>query len=137
GTPNGVDAFEPPGATVKETQLIEFTSSPPGSVTVGGSTYSVAAKASSGLPVSFSSGTPSVCSLEGSTVSFSATGTCTIDANQAGNANYDAAPQAQQSFLVGKYSQVIAFTSSVPSSATVGGSTYSVAAKASSGLPVS
>src|ERR1019366_6159485 len=122
GTPNGVDAFEPPGATVKETQLIEFTASPRGSVTVAGSTYSVAAKASSGLPVSFSSGTPSVCSLEGSTVSFSATGTCTIDANQPGNSEYHAAPQVRQSVAVGKGSQLIEFTSGPPGSVTVGGS---------------
>jgi CSLREA domain-containing protein len=34
-------------------------------------------------------------------VSFVGAGTCTINANQAGNANYNAAPQAQQSFGVG------------------------------------
>jgi hypothetical protein len=33
-------------------------------------------------------------------VTFKASGTCTIDANQAGNANYEPAPQAQQSFAV-------------------------------------
>jgi len=44
----------------------------------------------------------SVCSILGSTVSFTAAGTCVIDANQAGDANYNAAPQAQQSFTVGQ-----------------------------------
>jgi hypothetical protein len=34
-------------------------------------------------------------------VTFKATGTCTIDANQAGNSNYEAAPQAQQAVGVG------------------------------------
>jgi hypothetical protein len=33
-------------------------------------------------------------------VSFTAVGTCVVDANQAGNANYNAAPQVQQSFAV-------------------------------------
>jgi hypothetical protein len=34
--------------------------------------------------------------VSGSTVTFSAAGTCIIDANQAGNATYAAAPQVQQ-----------------------------------------
>jgi Flp pilus assembly secretin CpaC len=124
-------------AVGKGSQTITFTSATPGSATVGGSTYTVAATASSGLPVSFSSATPSVCSVSGSTVSFLAAGTCTIDANQAGNSNYDAASQAPQSFALSKGSQTITFTSTARSSATVGGPTYTVAATASSGLPVS
>jgi hypothetical protein len=123
--------------TVKGSQAITFTSAAPGAATVGATTYTVAATASSGLPVSFSSAAPSVCSLSGSTVSFLAVGTCTIDANQAGNSNYDAAPQIQQSFAVGKGSQTITFTSTAPSSATVGGPTYTVAATGgASGNPV-
>ena len=43
-----------------------------------------------------------MCSIAGSTVSFIGAGTCVINANQAGNANYNAAPQVQQSFAVGK-----------------------------------
>jgi len=38
-----------------------------------------------------------------------------INANQAGNANYNAAPQVQQSFAVGKGNQTITFTSTAPS----------------------
>jgi hypothetical protein len=38
--------------------------------------------------------------VSGSTVSFVGTGTCTLDANQAGNADYTAAPTATQSFTV-------------------------------------
>jgi PKD domain len=121
----------------KSPQTIMFTSAAPGSATVGGPTYTVTATASSGLPVSFSSATPSVCSLSGSTVSFLAAGMCTIHANQAGNSNYDAAPQTQQSFAVGKGSQTITFTSTAPSATTVGGTPYTVTATASSGLPVS
>ena len=118
-------------------QTITFTSAPPGSATVGGAPYTVTATASSGLAVSFSSGTPLVCSVSGPTVSFSAVGTCTIDANQGGNANYNAAPQMQQSFAVDVGSQTITFTSAPPGSATVGGAPYTVAAIASSGLAVS
>src|SRR4029077_10003868 len=76
-----------------------------------------------------------VCTISGSTVSFIGAGTCVIDANQAGNANYNAAPQAQQSFIVGKGSQTISFTSSPPANPAVGG-TYVVSATATSGLSV-
>jgi hypothetical protein len=83
----------------KKSQTVGFTSSAPAATTVG-STYAVAAAASSGLAVSLSSRVPSVCSVAGATVSLIAVGTCTIDADQAGNASYTAALQAQQSFTV-------------------------------------
>jgi hypothetical protein len=121
----------------KGSQSTTFVSVAPGSATVGGPSYAAQATASSGLEVAFSSGTPSVCSLEWSTVSFIGTGTCTIDAEQAGNSNYDAAPEVRQSFVVGMGSQRLAFTSEPPAAATVGGATYAVTARASSGLPVS
>jgi len=66
--------------------------------------FSVAATASSGLPVSFSSLTPLVCTATGSqgaTVSLLLLGTCTLQANQAGNSQYAAATPVQQSFTVG------------------------------------
>jgi PKD repeat protein len=122
--------------TVKGPQTITFTSTPPGSATVGGAPYAVTATASSGLPVTFSSATPSVCSISGSTVSFVGVGTCTVAADQAGDAEYEPAPQAQQSFAVEKRPQTITFTSTPPGSATVGGAPYAVTATASSGLPV-
>ena len=124
----------------KGSQTITFTSTAPASATVGGTTYTVTATASpSGLPVALTidPSAASVCSISGSTVSFLTVGTCVIDANQPGDANYNAAPQAQQSFLVGKGSQTISFTSTAPAGATVGGATYNVTATASpSGLPV-
>jgi PKD repeat protein len=121
----------------KGSQSTTFVSIAPGSATVGGPSYAAQAIASSGLEVAFSSGTPSVCSLEWSTVSFIGTGTCTIDAEQAGNSNYAAAPEERQSFVVGMGSQRLAFTSEPPAAATIGGATYAVAARASSGLSVS
>jgi hypothetical protein len=122
-------------------QTISFTSAPPGGATAGGATYIVSATASSGLAVTFgiAPGSAGVCTLSGSVVSFTAAGTCTIRANQAGNGAYAAAPQAQQSFTVGaaaKSVQTIQFTSSAPSGAVVGSGTYVVAATASSGLAV-
>ena len=69
---------------------------------------------------------------------FNAAGTCTIDANQAGNGNYNAAAQVQQKVTVtsAKQSQTIKFTSTPPTTPTIGG-TYTVTATATSGLPVS
>jgi large repetitive protein len=113
----------------KAAQAITFTSSPPANAIVGG-TYAVTATGGpSGQPVviSIDPASASICSLAGATVSFKGSGTCAIDANQAGNANYTAAAQAQQSITVSKAGQVIAFTSSPPANATVGGG-YTVAA---------
>jgi hypothetical protein len=122
----------------KGSQTITFTSTPPASAQVGGPTYTVTATASSGLPVTFTidASASSVCSISGSTVSFIGNGTCVIDANQAGDANWNPAPQAQQPVPVGKGDQTITFTSTAPASAKVGGPTYTVTATASSGLPV-
>ena len=50
--------------------------------------------------MSFSSSTPTVCTVSGSTVTPLAAGTCTIAANQAGNTNYSAAPSVTQNISV-------------------------------------
>ena len=62
--------------------------------------FSVSATASSGLTVTFSSTTTSVCTVSGATVTPVILGTCTVAADQAGNTNYGAAPQVTQSFIV-------------------------------------
>ena len=119
-------------------QTINFTSTPPAAATIGGPDYVVAASASSGLPVAFSvsPGSAGVCSVSGATVSLLGAGTCTIRADQAGSAGYHSAPQAQQSFPVGRAPQAISFASAPPVPAAVGDPDYTVAASASSGLPV-
>jgi hypothetical protein len=63
----------------------------------------------SGNTVTFTSTTLGVCTVSGATVTIVAAGTCTIAANQAGNGNYNAAPQVSQSFAVAKASQSISF----------------------------
>jgi hypothetical protein len=111
-------------------QAITFTSSVPSSPTVGG-TYTVSATGGlSGNPVTFSidaTSTAGACTITGSTISLTGVGTCTLDVNQVGDADYSAAPQVQQSFSVLPGTPKITFTSSVPSSSTVGG-TYTVSA---------
>ena len=105
-----------------------------------GGFYVVGASASSGLPVSFSlaPGSSGVCTISGATVSFVGPGTCTVRANQAGNASYLAAPQVTQSMDVDDAVavQTISFLSMPPAGAHVHDPPYNVNAKASSGLPV-
>ena len=94
-----------PFAVQKAPQAISFTSSPPSPAVFGGSYTPTATGGGSGNPVMFkidASSDPRVCVLDaaGTTVSFTGAGTCVIDANQAGNATYDAAAQQHQSFTI-------------------------------------
>lgn len=94
--------FSSPFYVAPYPQTITFTSTPPSPALVDG-TYNVAATGGgSGNPVVFSSATASVCTVSGSAVSLVGAGTCTINADQAGNSAYSAAPTATQSFTVGK-----------------------------------
>ena len=117
----------------KGTSVITITSTAPGSATVGGATYTPTATATSGDTVVITSATTSVCTISSGVVSFVGVGTCTLDFNDTGNANYNAATQATQSFSVGKGTSVITITSTAPGSATVGGATYTPTATATSG----
>ena len=81
-------------------QTISFTSAAPSNAQVGGATYTASATATSGLTVTITSGTTSVCTVSSNVVSFVGAGTCTLDANQAGNTDYAAASQVTQSFSV-------------------------------------
>ncbi|MFO1322513.1 MAG: kelch repeat-containing protein [Burkholderiales bacterium] len=89
----------------KADQNLAFGAAPAGA-TFGDAPVSVSATstsptaAPSGIAIVFSSQTPSVCTNVGATVTIVAAGTCTIAANQAGNANYNPAPQVTQSFTV-------------------------------------
>jgi hypothetical protein len=82
----------------KATQSIAFTSTPPNPFILG-TTYVVSATGGgSGNPVTFSSLTPAICSVSGSTVTAITVGQCQVAANQLGNGNYLAAPQSVQAF---------------------------------------
>jgi len=120
-------------------QSITFTSLPPANP-VPGDTYVVTATdGRSGNPVIYSIDPSStwVCSVSGSTVTFNEAGSCVIDANQAGNAKYQAAPKAQQTVTVtSPIAQTITFTST-PNGPYFPGNTYVVTATGGgSGNPV-
>lgn len=78
------------------------------------------ASASSGLPVSFASKTPAICTVSGSTVTLLVSGTCTILASQPGSAVYLPAPALAQSFTVLDSGQTLSATFPVPSGVTLG-----------------
>lgn len=106
----------------------------PATLAVSGTT-TVQATASSGLGVSFTSITPTVCSVKGATVTGVKAGTCSLVANQGGNTIYSAASQVRQNFNVDKANQAIGAISFTPLTVAVKGTTTAVA-KASSALAV-
>jgi len=73
----------------------------PGNKTYGDAPFTLNASADSGLPVSYSSSTTSVCTVSGDTVTIVSTGDCTITASQAGNATYAAATDVSQTLTIG------------------------------------
>jgi hypothetical protein len=97
----------------------------------------VSAKASSGLVPSYSSTTPTVCSVESNTglVTDITAGTCIIAANQSGSSGFAPAAQATQSIIVTTNSGQIISLSAAPTLTLYGHAI--VSATASSGLAVS
>jgi sugar lactone lactonase YvrE len=100
----------------------------------GSAPFTVSATASSGLTVSFNSQTTKICTVSGTTVTLVAGGTCTVQATQAGNTRYAAAPPVNQSFQVTQESQTITFRAL--SNQAFGSAPFKVSATASSGLTV-
>ena len=92
------------------------------------------ATATSGLAVSFSSLTPSVCSVITNLATLLTAGSCTIAADQAGNAAFAAAPQVQRIFSISLAPQTISFNALA--NQELGAPPFTPAATASSGLAV-
>lgn len=83
--------------TVLTSQTITFAA--PGAQTVG-VPATLTATTTSGLPVSFSSASSSVCTVSGNTLTSVAAGTCTISADQSGNTTYAAAATVTRTVTV-------------------------------------
>ena len=116
-------------------QTITFPALP--GKTIGDTPFTVTASTSSGLAVAFSSITPGVCSVAGSSVTLAATGICTIAANQAGNGSVNAAQQVTQSFNVAPATQTITgFAPGTPITYSSGLSLALSATGGASGNPV-
>ena len=100
---------------------------------VYGVPLTLTATASSGLAVTYTTSTPTICTISGSVASFIATGTCGVYANQAGSMYVAAAPQVGHAWVVSKAPQTITFTN--PGTQTYG-VPLTLTATASSGLTV-
>jgi N-acetylneuraminic acid mutarotase len=93
-------------------QTIDF---PQPSGRVVNESASPVAIASSGLPVTLTSITPTVCTVTASVVTALRVGNCTIRASQAGNANFLAATNVERTFAVGKTNTTLAVVDQDPS----------------------
>jgi|GEM_PF-6293542 len=82
----------------KANQMITFKN--PGNQDYSSTPFQVNATSSSGLAVFITSATPSVCTVDANLVTTVSIGTCTLLADQPGDVNYNAAPQAKRTFLV-------------------------------------
>ncbi|MCM2526949.1 Ig-like domain-containing protein [Shewanella algae] len=113
----------------KANQTISFNN--PGAQDFG-TTPTLTATASSGLTPVFSSTTTGVCTITASgTLTFVTTGNCSIDADQAGDGSYNAAPTVTQSFTVNAV--VPGAPTSVNAVASDASATVSFSAPASTG----
>ncbi len=90
----------------KAAQTLTFPAQTPARRTlVDGGTFSInpvatSASPNSGSAIAYSSLTPLVCTVSGTTVSMLKTGTCTLAADQAGNGNYLDARQVKQDVVI-------------------------------------
>jgi hypothetical protein len=98
---------QPPGQSVSITlnevtsgasQIISFAAI--SNRTLQSGIFNVTATSSSGLPVTFSSLSPNICTVTGMAVSMLTTGSCTIRASQAGNATFQAAQNLDRTFTI-------------------------------------
>ncbi|HLI33045.1 MAG TPA: kelch repeat-containing protein [Solirubrobacteraceae bacterium] len=100
----------------KDSQTISFEAL--ANHTLSEASVALSASASSHLEVSFKSLTPATCSVSGAIARLIAPGTCTIEATQAGNADYEAAPSIQRSFQIEATTTSTTTTTSSSSSIT-------------------
>ncbi len=85
--------------TKGQSLIINFTV-PTDRALVVNSTATISGTTTSGLIVSFSSLSPTVCSVSGTTVTMLAAGICVVQASQPGNALYDAATTQVKNFVL-------------------------------------
>ena len=120
----------------KGTQTITFPAQTAQSFSPGGTFALIpVATTPSTSPIVYSSTTPGVCTIAGSSVTTLTTGLCIIAANAAADTNYNVATQVIQNIIINPAYQIISVTTPAPASAAYN-TTFTVAATASSGLTV-
>ena len=98
-------------------QTIIFTSTAPNAV-FAGPAYGATAESTSGLAVAITSSTTDVCSISSGQVSFDGVGTCTLNANQEGDAYWSEAVQVTQNFQVNRATPSSPIIINIPTNAT-------------------
>jgi len=126
-TVNGTGTNSGPAA-----QTITFPN--PGTQTYGVAPITLTAAASSGLAVSYAV-TAGPATVSGKTLTITGAGSVTVQATQAGNANFAAATPVSVTFTVNPAAQTITFPN--PGTQTYGVAPITLTATASSGLAVS
>ncbi len=102
GTPSGFTGNRelPQAAPPKTNQTITFNRPFNLAAATLNQSVPLTASASSGLDVSFTSNSGTVCTISGSNAIILTAGTCSITANQGGNGSFNAAPAVTQTFNV-------------------------------------
>jgi hypothetical protein len=105
----------------KLAQTITFGANP-GPLTFGGTSGSVSATASSGLAVSYSTASATVCSVNATSglITIIGAGNCVVAANQAGNDNYLPAPEATQTVVINPGNQAALVVIATPNPVIAG-----------------
>jgi hypothetical protein len=116
---------------ITSSQVITFAQ--PSDQLLSATSIALAPTANSGLTVSLTSTTTSICTVSGFVVTLVATGNCSLTASQAGNSTYLAATNVVRSFAITN-SQTITFAQ--PADQLLSASSFTVAPTASSGLTV-
>lgn len=126
---SGTRAYSVTVSTVAQA-ITAFAANPAAPTYTPGGTFTVSASGgASGNPVVFASTTPAVCTVAGSTVTMQGAGNCALTANQAGNANYDAAPQASLNVSISAAAQTITNFAANPAAPVYApGGTFTVSA---------
>jgi 2',3'-cyclic-nucleotide 2'-phosphodiesterase (5'-nucleotidase family) len=135
GTVEPVPAFAQASVHFQPTGAAQTISFPQPSPVPVGSVFSVTATASSGLPVTFGSSTPGVCTVSLNVVSAIGVGICTVAASQSGDPGIWLPVTLSQRFAVQALSQSITFAP-LPNRVLGSGSFTLSAAASPSNLPV-
>ena len=93
---------------LQASQTITFNPLP--NKTTADAPFALTATASSGLPVSYSSGTPAVADVSGNTVTIFSAGSTVITATQAGNQNYLPATPVPQTQVITQAPSVVTYS---------------------------
>ena len=117
---------------IKADQIISFGPLPDKTYT--SADFALTATSGSGLLISYSSNNPAVATVSGNMVHIVGVGSATITASQAGNNNYNPAPDKSQTLNVLKADQTITF--GILPDLNYGDSDFTPTVSASSGLSV-